>query len=85
MYYDCMVSAHLENPPQVDDSELHWVGTIPELPQAIGLLLPQSIAVVLVHLSTIVEHNLNLRIVMLSKRERERVCVCVCVYVYVWR
>lgn len=65
-----IIPSHLKHSSQIGDAYLHGVRAIPKLPQTICLLLFQSIAMVLVHLSAVIERNLNLGVIMLSQ------CVC---------
>ena len=57
--------SHLEHSSQIYDAYLHGVRAVPKVLQTISLLQFQTIAVVLVHFSAIVECNLNLGVIVL--------------------
>lgn len=57
--------SYLQCSSEVNDPQLHWVGTIPELLQTVGLLLPLSVTVMLVDLSAVIQHHLDLGVIML--------------------
>ena len=58
--------SYLQYSSEVNDPQLHWVGTIPELLQTVGLLLPLSVTVVLIDLSTVVQYHLDLGVIVLN-------------------
>ena len=61
-----MTTTNLQYTPEVYDLELDRVRAIPILPQTASFLLLQTVAMVLVDLSSVVQYNLNLGIVMLQ-------------------
>ena len=67
LLYKPLKLSHLQYSPEVNDPQLDWVGTISELLQAAGLLLPLSVAVVLIDLTTIVQYHLDLGIIVLNR------------------
>ena len=58
--------SHLQYFSEVDDPQLHWVRSIPELLQTACLLLSLSITMVLIDLSSVIHHHLDLGIIMLQ-------------------
>lgn len=68
MYLHSLINfsfSYLEHSSQIDDPDFDRVGTISKLPQAVCFLLVDPVVVVFIELSTIIEYDLNLGIVML--------------------